>query len=89
MFRRTGIFVIIIIIMSISVYYLYYMNDYDRELDRIAEIEKRMNLAETDLKNKRMNLKACSYNYTNPRDCYVQSGYTCKWDEDAGFCTKI
>ena len=81
--------IIILIIWTIIIIYDKH-NKYNTEIKRINYIEKQINKNKLNKELVRSNTIPCdTENLYNPRDCYLESGYTCKWSMEAERCNKI
>jgi hypothetical protein len=81
------LFYISLLVLIVYIYKL--IDSYDqhfRELKRIQILEKKLE----ELANIRTKTTACDIpNLNTPRECYIDSNYTCKWNIVADRCDKI
>lgn len=85
------IYLISIGIITVILLYLYfaYEQDYRREMDRIERLEEKRVRHERELDYLRSLSTPCPIPGLNsPRQCYIDSGYKCVWNELADRCDK-
>lgn len=80
--------------LAILLFYIYTLIDfYDnhyKELRRIEILEKQFNDKKESINNARKKTIECDIpDQNNPRDCYLNSNYTCKWNIYTDRCDKI
>ena len=81
------IFGLIIVTIIILIYYFMQEADYRREIEKINIIERRNNLAKKELEIIRSQTMPCrAGDFRDPRSCYIDSGYSCSWNERARRC---
>ncbi len=86
------IYLSLIFIILIWTIYIIYDNQhkYNLELKRIKYIENIINNNKLKKELARTNSISCdTENLYNPKDCYIESNYTCKWSLEADRCNKI
>jgi len=86
------VYLFIILIISCFVFYLYYTQriEYNREIQRIEFIEQAKMQKQRALDNIRSLTTACpKINLNDPRSCYLNSDYKCKWNELADRCDTL
>jgi len=87
MIHQLYIFSLIIITIIILIYYFMQDADYQREMIKINKIERRDNLAKQELELIRSQTVPCLVgDFQNPRSCFIDSGYSCSWNERAKRC---
>ena len=81
----------ILILILWTIYIIYdKQNKYNIEIKRINFIEKQLNKNKLNKELTRSNSIPCDIdNLFSPRDCYIESGYTCKWSMESDRCNKI
>jgi len=90
MFREIYIILLVLITLIFLYFYCVYKKDYDDEMVRISELEKKKLEQEQRIIRTRAATTQCPYiETTNPKKCYIESGYKCKWNEDAQRCNII
>ena len=86
------IYIGLIIIITLWTIYLYIDidQDYKNEIIRINNIESKKRKKRDFINHHRLNSTPCVYtNLNNPRDCYINSNYKCKWSELSDRCNQI
>ena len=62
-------------------------NQHKYELKRISYLEKKIQDKNNKLNYNRLKTKPCHISgLNNPRECYIESGYKCKWNMEADRC---
>ena len=78
-----------LVVITIFILYLYF-NDWtkhQKELERIAQMEKEMDAEKKKIEEMRSLTKECHIkNLNSPRQCYVGSNYQCIWNKDTKRC---
>lgn len=90
------IYIVIILIITSIIIYIYYVqnNEYQQEMRRIELIEQVRLRKQNALDAIRSLTIPCPIKndngtpFNDPRGCYIKSGYTCTWNEDADRCNK-
>ena len=60
------------------------------ELNRIKILEDNIRKKREYINKNRFNSIPCPISgFENPRDCYINSGYTCRWSEASNRCNEI
>lgn len=82
------------ILIAILIYGLYvYIDNLERhqsELKRIDLLERKMNQKNYQISQARLNSNPCQIPDLNtPKECYMDSGQTCKWSIEAERCNAI
>jgi hypothetical protein len=81
-----ALFVLTIIVVS---YYYKQDGEYRKEMDRINTLENERLRRDRELEYIRAQSMPCPTTGLNdPRTCYVNSGYKCRWNEMANRCDK-
>jgi len=71
----------------ISVYYYLQEDNHRRELEKINRMEIANRKEQQQMAYIRSQTTPCiSGNFSDPRSCYIDSGYTCAWNEVAKRC---
>jgi hypothetical protein len=80
-----------IFVICIFYFYIYIRRyeDHKLELDKIKRIEEETILKEEELSALKTKTFPCETNYTDPRSCYIDSGYSCTWNEEINRCDQI
>jgi hypothetical protein len=64
--------------------------DYSAEMKKINDLEQKQQLRQQALNAIRAQTTVCPVsNLNDPRTCYINSNYTCSWNEQAERCDKI
>lgn len=86
------IYIALVIIISLWTFYVFMEKDYDyqNEMRRIQYIETKNQKKKDYINYNRTNTTPCEIpGLFTPRDCYIDSEYTCKWNERADRCNQI
>ena len=86
------IYIVCIILITIWTIYIYIdqSRQHKNELNRIRLLEDNIKRRKDFINKNRFNSIPCPIQgLTNPRDCYINSGYTCRWSEVADRCNEI
>lgn len=82
----TGLLIITLIVI---IYYYSQEANYRREMEKISALEKQQQQYEANLEMIRSRTTPCDVpNLMTPRSCYIDSGMTCSWNEQAKRCDK-
>lgn len=82
-------YVIGIMIISIAVVLLYiqYDKDYKMEMEKIEYLEREKEIRDRNIEHARSKTTPCPVlNLNTPRQCYINSNYTCTWNKAAERC---
>lgn len=83
------IYIVCMFIITFGVVFYYYVLDAEhrRELDKINKMEALHNKELQQLETLRSQTVPCQIgNFTDPRSCYIDSGFECSWNELAKRC---
>lgn len=86
------VYIVGILIITFIVLICYYLQQaqYQREMDKIVFLELEMTRRNKELDQIRSMTTICPVpNLSAPRDCYINSGYTCSWNDVANRCDLI
>lgn len=90
MHNLRNIYLIGIVAVTLIVVFIYVNNEraHQKELERIMYLEKVADDKRKALEQIRLRFTPCNIKHlTTPRSCYLDSGYKCRWSEDAEMCT--
>jgi hypothetical protein len=69
---------------------IYYYNqeaEYRKEIDKINKLENQKRLQQLQLSLIKAESTPCPVgNFTSPRSCYIDSGYSCTWNDVINRC---
>lgn len=77
------------IVITIVVLIFYYVQeaDYKKEIEKLSKLENQKRLELQQLELLRSQTKPCQAgNFLSPRSCYIDSGYSCSWNELTDRC---
>jgi len=78
---------LIIITVCVVVYYMFEISDYQDEMRKINDLEYRERVEQKELDIIRSQTTPCHIGtFQTPRNCYVDSGRMCSWNERAKRC---
>jgi len=81
--------IVFIITLCISLIYIHNQKIYSDELIRIKILEEKIKKKKNDLDKIRSMTLPCPYeNLNDPRSCFIESNYSCIWNENADRCDK-
>lgn len=87
MIHQLYILVVIVITAIIIFYYYSQEQDYQKEIDKISQIEDKYKRESSELDFIRMQSLPCQIgDFKTPRSCYIDSGYACTWNDMAKRC---
>lgn len=80
--QQIYILCVLVITVVVLVYYYVLEADHKHELEKVNKLESQHKRAQHDLEVARSRTTPCtSGNFTDPRSCYVDSGYACSWND--------
>lgn len=78
---------ILFVTVTILIYYYIQEEDHKKELEKIARLELANRKEQQQMSYIRSQSSPCNVgNFTDPRSCYIESGYTCVWNEIGKRC---
>lgn len=87
MIHEIYIFSVLVISIGVIVYYYLQENKHKQELEKINKIEQAFRKEQLELETLRAQTTPCPVgNFTNPRSCYIDSNYTCSWNDITKRC---
>ena len=87
MIHQIYIFTIIVITVIMLIYYYAQEADHKKELEKIDKLENHKWREQRELEIIRQQSLPCPRaDFKSPRSCYIDSGYTCTWNDLAQRC---
>ena len=87
MLHQIYITAIILLTIVIVIYYYSQESDYKKEIEKIDRLESIRRRDQRELEMIRSQSMPCPYgNFKTPRSCYIESGYSCTWNDIARRC---
>mgnify|MGYP006413104061 CR=1 FL=1 len=86
-----GIYLVMLFVVTIIIviYYYFQEKNHRQELEKIEKMERNDVQRKQEMKVIRAKSTPCNVgNYSDPRSCYFDSGYQCKWNEIGNRCDK-
>ncbi len=83
------IYFIGILVITLTILFLYILQEKDnfKEMDKIRRLEHKLDVNKRELSLIRSYTTPCPvFNLTNPRQCYIESGRKCSWNDKAQRC---
>lgn len=87
MIHQIYLCILLLVTIAVLVYYFIQEGKHKKELEKINRMEVAYKQDQQRLESIRSQTTPCQAGtYTDPRSCYMDSGYTCSWNEQSRRC---